>query len=113
MSKHKQELEVVAKELLEKEIIFQADLERLIGKRPFEHQTSYEAFTNSNEEVKKEEIVVDENTPSEVNETSEEVHESQPPSDAPEASKAPEDSIDPATNGVEDNVNKEEPKTDS
>ena len=113
LSKHKQELEVVAKELLEKEIIFQADLERLIGKRPFEHQTSYEAFTNSNEEVKKEEIVVDENTPSEVNETSEEVHESQPPSDAPEASKAPEDSIDPATNGVEDNVNKEEPKTDS
>ena len=40
-------LEILAKELLEKEIIFQTDLERLIGKRPFEHQTSYEAFTNS------------------------------------------------------------------
>ncbi|QSE97455.1 ATP-dependent zinc metalloprotease FtsH [Fulvivirga lutea] len=40
-------LEILAKELLEKEIIFQTDLERLIGKRPFEHQTSYEAFTNN------------------------------------------------------------------
>ena len=46
LSKHGEELEVVAKELLEKEIIFQTDLERLIGKRPFVHQTSYEAFTN-------------------------------------------------------------------
>jgi len=46
---HKQpELELIAKELLEKEIIFQSDLERLIGKRPFAHQTSYEAFTNGN-----------------------------------------------------------------
>lgn len=39
-------LEVIAKELLEKEIIFQADLEKLIGKRPFEKETNYEAFTN-------------------------------------------------------------------
>lgn len=30
------EVELVAKELLEKEILFRADLERLIGKRPFE-----------------------------------------------------------------------------
>jgi len=50
----RKELEVVAKELLEKEIIFQSDLERLIGKRPFEKQTTYQAFTNGqsdNEEV--------------------------------------------------------------
>jgi cell division protease FtsH len=47
------ELEIVAQELLEKEIIFQSDLERLIGKRPFEKQTTYQAFTNgqSNQEV--------------------------------------------------------------
>ncbi len=44
------ELEIVAQELLEKEIIFQSDLERLIGPRPFEHQTAYEAYTNSTEE---------------------------------------------------------------
>ena len=40
-----EELEIVAKELLDKEIIFQSDLERLIGKRPFEKETTYEAFT--------------------------------------------------------------------
>lgn len=42
----KSELEIVAKELLEKEIIFQSDLETLIGKRPFERQTTYQAYTN-------------------------------------------------------------------
>ncbi|MAE87037.1 MAG: peptidase M41 [Flammeovirgaceae bacterium] len=41
------ELEIVAQKLLEKEIIFQADLEELIGKRPFEHQTAYEQFTQN------------------------------------------------------------------
>ncbi len=47
LSKHGKELEILAKELLEKEIIFQSDLERLIGKRPFENQTSYETFTKN------------------------------------------------------------------
>ncbi|MFY0606361.1 MAG: ATP-dependent zinc metalloprotease FtsH [Cyclobacteriaceae bacterium] len=41
------ELEIIAKELLEKEILFQSDLERLIGKRPFEKETTYEQFTNN------------------------------------------------------------------
>ncbi|WP_194774433.1 ATP-dependent zinc metalloprotease FtsH [Pararhodonellum marinum] len=41
----KEQLEILAKELLEKEIIFQSDLEKLIGKRPFEKETTYEAFT--------------------------------------------------------------------
>ncbi|MFY0654170.1 MAG: ATP-dependent zinc metalloprotease FtsH [Cyclobacteriaceae bacterium] len=49
----KAELEILAKELLEKEIIFQSDLEKLIGKRPFEKETNYEAFTNGQD--KKEE----------------------------------------------------------
>ncbi len=54
--KRREELETIAQELLEKEIIFQSDLERLIGKRPFEGQTTYEAFTNGQkkEEDKKE-----------------------------------------------------------
>lgn len=43
----KQELEIIAQELLEKEIIFQNDLERLIGPRPFDKQTTYQAYTNS------------------------------------------------------------------
>lgn len=41
------ELEIIANELLEKEIIFQGDLDRLIGKRPFANQTTYERFTNN------------------------------------------------------------------
>ncbi|MBL3656744.1 ATP-dependent zinc metalloprotease FtsH [Fulvivirga sediminis] len=58
LSHRNNELEKVAQELLEKEIIFQSDLERLIGKRPFDHQTTYEAFTNGH---KKEEGDADEN----------------------------------------------------
>jgi cell division protease FtsH len=46
LTEHREHLEVIAKELLEKEILFQSDLERLIGKRPFAHQTTYEKFTN-------------------------------------------------------------------
>lgn len=41
-----EELEIVAKKLLDKEIIFQSDLEQLIGKRPFERQTTYQEYTN-------------------------------------------------------------------
>jgi cell division protease FtsH len=45
LTKHRGHLETIAKELLEKEILFQSDLQRLIGKRPFEKQTNYEDFT--------------------------------------------------------------------
>jgi cell division protease FtsH len=51
LRKHQAELEILAKELLEKEILFQADLERLIGKRPFEKETTYQAFTNKKEPI--------------------------------------------------------------
>ncbi|MCW5911046.1 MAG: ATP-dependent zinc metalloprotease FtsH [Cyclobacteriaceae bacterium] len=51
---HRDHLEIIAKELLEKEILFQTDLERLIGKRPFAHQTTYEKFTNTVTEQKEE-----------------------------------------------------------
>jgi AFG3 family protein len=46
LTQHRQYLDVIAKELLEKEILFQADLERLIGKRPFDKPTTYQQFTN-------------------------------------------------------------------
>jgi AFG3 family protein len=53
LTQHRQHLEVIAKELLEKEILFQSDLERLIGKRPFDKLTTYQQFTNGKpEEVK-------------------------------------------------------------
>ena len=51
--KHQNHLEVIAKELLEKEILFQADLERLIGKRPFEKLTTYQQFTNGSGKYEK------------------------------------------------------------
>ncbi|MBG6234899.1 cell division protease FtsH [Pedobacter sp. CAN_A7] len=39
-------LEKLAKKLIEKEILFQADLEEILGKRPFEHRTTYDEFVN-------------------------------------------------------------------
>lgn len=43
LTERRHELEVVAKELLEKEVLLQDDLERLVGKRPFAEQTTYQA----------------------------------------------------------------------
>ncbi len=61
----KNELEILAQELLKKEILFQSDLEELIGKRPFERETTYQAFTNKkDEEEVKEAEVVEESVPS-------------------------------------------------
>jgi len=59
----REELEIIAQELLSKEIIFQNDLERLIGKRPFDNDTSYQAFTKHvngkhDQEDKEEEKIV-------------------------------------------------------
>ena len=47
----KKELEILAKELLEKEILYQSDLEKLIGKRPFDTKTTYEEYTAPDAEV--------------------------------------------------------------
>lgn len=55
LTEKKGNVEIVAKELLEKEVIFQSDLERLIGKRPFERKTTYEEFTNGTPAAKKRE----------------------------------------------------------
>jgi len=46
INKHRDGLEAVAKKLLEKEVLFQSDLEELLGKRPFEHRTAYDKFVN-------------------------------------------------------------------
>jgi len=43
LTERRHELELVAKELLEKEVLLQDDLERLVGKRPFDTQTTYQA----------------------------------------------------------------------
>jgi len=75
LTRHREHLDIIAKELLEKEIIFQADLERLIGKRPFEKLTNYQEFTNgSGQYKKKEEPVV---IPPPVEDTSKEEQKSE------------------------------------
>ena len=56
---HRDKLEIIAKELLEKEILFQSDLERLIGKRPFAAPTNYQKFTNGKDKDEKVEVAVE------------------------------------------------------
>jgi len=46
INKHRDGLEKVAQKLLEKEVLFQSDLEDLLGKRPFEGRTAYDKFVN-------------------------------------------------------------------
>ncbi|MDI9356376.1 MAG: ATP-dependent zinc metalloprotease FtsH [Chitinophagaceae bacterium] len=48
---HKDKLEIIAQELLQKEILFQNDLERLIGPRPFEKPTAYQSFIQTEQKA--------------------------------------------------------------
>ena len=50
LTKHRAHLDNIAKALLEKEIIFQSDLEEMLGKRPFDTRTTYDEFVNGAEE---------------------------------------------------------------
>lgn len=50
LTERREEAEKIALALLDKEIIFQADLETLIGKRPFDDKTTYESFVESGKE---------------------------------------------------------------
>jgi len=47
LSENKEGLIKVAEKLLDKEILFQSDLEELLGKRPFDTRTTYDEFVNS------------------------------------------------------------------
>ncbi len=46
LNKHRDYLENIAQVLLQREVIFQDDLEKLLGKRPFASQTAYAEFMN-------------------------------------------------------------------
>ncbi len=61
LSEKRQELELVAQELLQKEILFQNDLERLVGARPFEGLTAYQAHTSGTDRSKTQSEVAAEN----------------------------------------------------
>ena len=45
-------LEKLANKLLEKEILFQSDLEEILGKRPFDNRTTYDEFVNGASRIK-------------------------------------------------------------
>ncbi|MEA5405799.1 ATP-dependent zinc metalloprotease FtsH [Arcicella sp. DC2W] len=47
LTEKKDKLEILAQELLVKEVLFQNDLERLVGARPFEQLTTYQEFTRN------------------------------------------------------------------
>ena len=47
-------LEKLANKLIEKEILFQSDLEEILGKRPFDHRTTYDEFVNGTPESNQE-----------------------------------------------------------
>ncbi len=49
LTEKREGLEKLAQKLLEKEILFQSDLEEILGKRPFEHRTTYDEFVNGKE----------------------------------------------------------------
>lgn len=46
LTEKREGLEMLAQKLIEKEILFQADLEEILGKRPFDHRTTYDEFVN-------------------------------------------------------------------
>ncbi|MFA6945323.1 MAG: ATP-dependent zinc metalloprotease FtsH [Pedobacter sp.] len=54
-------LEKLAEKLLEKEILFQSDLEEILGKRPFDNRTTYDEFVNGAKMEKPEEVQPKEN----------------------------------------------------
>lgn len=68
LSEKREELEKIAQELLEKEILFQSDLEKIIGKRPFETETTYQAFTREVEAREEAEALLKREAESKANE---------------------------------------------
>jgi cell division protease FtsH len=51
LTERKQEVETVAKELLKKEVLFQSDVEALIGKRPYEEKKALDFVDNPKEAI--------------------------------------------------------------
>ena len=49
--KHRQEVEILAKELLKTEVLFKSDVEALIGKRPYEEKKALDIIDNPKDGV--------------------------------------------------------------
>jgi AFG3 family protein len=67
----KSELESLAHELLKKEVLFQYDLENIIGKRPFQHKTNFESYMENSPVTVIEEASPIEEVPKETTESTE------------------------------------------
>jgi cell division protease FtsH len=59
MADKRDKVEVLAQELLKTEILFQADLEKLIGKRPFETKTTVEEYMDDTTSQTEEQTALD------------------------------------------------------
>lgn len=46
LTEKREGLEKLAQKLIEKEILYQSDLEEILGQRPFDHRTTYDEFVN-------------------------------------------------------------------
>ncbi len=51
LTKYKREVEILAKELLKREVLFQSDVEQLIGKRPYEEKKALDIVDNPKDAV--------------------------------------------------------------
>ena len=51
LNEKKNEVEIVAKELLKREVLFQSDVEALIGKRPYEEKKALDFVDNPKEAI--------------------------------------------------------------
>ncbi len=51
MTERRSEVEILAKELLKREVLFQSDVEALIGKRPYEEKKALDFVDNPKEAV--------------------------------------------------------------
>ncbi len=63
-------LEKLAQKLLEKEILFQSDLEEILGKRPFSHRTTYDEYVNGDDDSGNQRPVAENLHPEPVGDTS-------------------------------------------
>ncbi|HEY0057464.1 MAG TPA: ATP-dependent zinc metalloprotease FtsH [Pedobacter sp.] len=64
-------LEKLAQKLLEKEILFQSDLEEILGKRPFDNRTTYDEFVNGDDNTGNQSLVAENLHPEPVGDTTE------------------------------------------
>ncbi len=71
LTARKSELESLAHELLKKEVLFQYDLEKIIGKRPFQHKTNFESYMENNPVPVIDENSIIEEAPKETTESTE------------------------------------------